>query len=89
MFYLFDDAKVRIVAIFAKYLGYSAPFCDEWTKYYDYYFVESRKECIFATRKFMFPVGIHKFSAQKHVYSVQKYKFSELEHKTARRRKNN
>jgi len=26
----FDDAKVLIVAIIAKFLGYSAQKCDEW-----------------------------------------------------------
>jgi len=29
--YLFDAAKLLIVANNAKYLGYSARFCDEWT----------------------------------------------------------
>jgi hypothetical protein len=44
--YLFDAAKIHIVAGSAKNLGYSAWFWDEWTKYHENYFVESKKDCI-------------------------------------------
>ena len=65
-------AKVHIVAEIAKISGIF--FASKATKgraqydsvtdvikNYDNYFAESRKECIFATRKFMFSDGVHKF----------------------------
>ena len=69
--------------------------CDEWydsvtngidiisynIKKHEINFVEWREKCIFAVRKFMFPVGVHKFQAQKHVFSERKHKFSAQKHK--------
>ena len=78
---------------YAKVATYPS-ICDEWydsvtngTKNNEKYFVESRKECIFATRKFMFSVGVHKFQVQKHVFSVRKHKFSAQKHKIVRRKR--
>ena len=80
---------------YAKVATYPS-ICDEWydsvtngTKNNKNYFVESRKECIFAARKFMFSGVVHKFQVQKHISSVQKYKFSVRKHKRVRRRKKN
>ena len=52
---------------YAKVATYPS-ICDEWydsvtngTKNNEKYFVESRKECIFAAKKFMFSGVVHKF----------------------------
>ena len=57
------------------------------TKKHEIYFVEWREKCIFAVRKFMFPVGVHKFLAQKHMFLVQKHKFSAQKHKIVLRKR--
>ena len=47
---MLDAAKLSFITIITKFMGYSARFCDKWHENNDNYFVESRKECIFAKR---------------------------------------